>query len=217
MAHSPDGEWFWDGGHWAAAWSPDRAWWWNGARWIPAATPAPVAFEYQPTVWTRRLQLIVVGLTLFGMVVAAFSIPALAGPFQQGFENSIASQPGITAADAAQLRQALTATLTGILIAVGVLTVIVYAVFFIGVWKLWRWIFWYFVVTGFLAALAIPQDIIYGLGVGPYHLPPWYVVINALQALTWLAVAIWMVMLNRRYGNWARRRVPVGGAATHFQ
>ena len=169
----------------------------------------------KPTVWTRRLQLIVVGLTLFGIAVTVVTFPTILNQvFQQTIDQSSASQPGMTPADAAQFRQTLNATFSAIFIATGILGLVFYGVVFIGVWKLWRWLFWYFVVVGFLAALAIPQDILYASGIGPYHLPLWYLALSMLHALAWLGLAIWMVMLNRRYGNWARRRVPIGVAAT---
>jgi hypothetical protein len=214
MAHSPDREWFWDGGGWIPAWSPDRAWWWDGVRWVPVGR-GTVAMLLEPTVWTRRLQLIIAGLTVYGLVVAIFSVPVLMGPvFQQSIDQSTANQPGLTPAEAAQFRQTMGAVFSAILISSGILGLAFYTVVFIGIWKLWRWVFWYFIVIGFLAALAIPQDIVYAFGVGPIHLPSWFLALGVLSALAWLGLAIWMVMLNRRYGNWARQRVPSGAPAT---
>ena len=214
MAHSPDREWYWDGGKWIPAWSPDRAWWWDGVRWVPVA-PGVVATSLEPTVWTRRLQLIIAGLTIYGLLVAIFGIPAIMGPiFQQSIDQSMANQSGMTPADAAQFRQTMSGIFSAVFVTAGVLSFVLYAVIFIGIWKLWRWLFWYFVVVGFLAALAIPQDIVYSFGIGPYHFPWWFLVLGVLNGLIWLGLAIWMVMLNRRYGNWARRRVPIGVAAT---
>ncbi len=217
MPHSADGDWFWNGQEWIAARSPDRAWWWDGAGWVPAKAPVPVRFEYQATPWTRRLQLLVVGLTVLGLAVLAISFPTLVNQIvQQWIDRAISSQPGPAPADVAQLHRMMTVTMNAALAFALVFSIGLYGVLFLGVWKLWRWVFWYFVGVGFLAVLAIPQDVVYALGIGPYRLPLAFIVPSALQALVWLALSIWMVVLYRRYGTWARRRVPVengpGGA-----
>ena len=210
MPHSADGDWFWNGREWIAARSPDRAWWWDGKGWVPA--PAVVTrFEYQETPWTRRIQLLILALTVLGLLVAVVTIPALTGQlFQQSVDRSIASQPGATPAETAQLRQFMTSAIQATLATVVVLTVGLYAILLVGLWKLWRWVYWYFLVIGFLAVLALPQDIAYALGIGPYRLPLAVVVPSALQALVWLGLSIWMLVLYRRYGTWARIRVAAG-------
>ena len=211
MPHSADGDWFWNGREWIAARSPDRAWWWNGTGWVPAGPAVPVRFEYRATPWTRRLQVMIVALTALGLVVVAITFPTLANQvLAQSIDRAVSSQPGATPADAAQLRQVMASTINATFAFALVFSSGLYAALLVGVWKLWRWVFWYFVVVGFLAVLAIPQDIVYALGIGPYRLPPAFVVPSALQALAWLALSIWMVVLYRRYGTWARVRAVVG-------
>ena len=213
MPHSADGDWFWNGHQWIAARSPDRAWWWDGTGWVRAGPAGPagrVPVEYQATPWTRRLQFMVFALTAVGLVVAAITLPTIINQvFAQSIDQALSSQPGATPAAGAQLRQVLASTLNATLAIGIVFSVCLYAVLLVGVWKLWRWVFWYFLVVGFLAVLAIPQDLVYALGIGRYRLPLAFVIPSALQALAWLALSIWMVVLYRRYGTWARLRAPV--------
>lgn len=210
MTHSGDGEWYWTGREWVPARSPDRAWWWNGMAWVPSPVLEPVRYRYEPTAWTPRLQVILVGLLIVGLGVAALITPAIMTQvFQQSIDQAILSQPDTPPADAAQLRQVMTGIINASLVVGLVLGIVFYAVILVGIWKLWRCVYWYFVVQGLISVLAIPQDVFYGLGIGPYHLPLIMVLPSALLALAWISAAIWMMVLYRRYGTWARRRVPV--------
>jgi hypothetical protein len=214
MAHSADGDWFWNGTAWIPARSPDRAWWWDGSRWVPSGVLVPVRLEYQPTAWTRRLQLIIVGLLLVGLLFSAFTVPALmSGTFQQSIDRSIASQPATDPASVAQLRQMITGVMTGALVVAGVFTVAFYAVILVGTWKLWRWVYWYFVVAGVFSAIGVLQNVVYLTGAGTYPLPSWYLIPGIVSGLAWVALAVWMIVLYRRHGTWARDRVPVGGGS----
>lgn len=57
--------------------------------------------------------------------------------------------------------------------------------------------------------LTIPQDIVYSLGPNPFSLPPsWLPPVSIPFALAEAALGAWMIVLYRRYGTWARRRVP---------
>jgi hypothetical protein len=208
--HSPDGDWYWNGTAWIPARSPDRAWWWDGARWVPSGVAAPAGYEYRPTVWTRRLQLIFVGLTVLGLVVAAFAIPSfMAQTLQASMDRSLAQQAATDPASAAQVRQMMGGIMTGALVLAAVLTAALYVVVLVGIWKLWRWIYWYLVVTGLIAGLGVLQNLVYLLGAAPYPFPSWFLGYGIASGLVWTALAIWMIVLYRRHGTWARDRVPV--------
>jgi hypothetical protein len=210
MTHSPDGDWFWTGNAWVPARSPDRAWWWDGSSWVPSgATPRAVRYRYEPTAWTGRLQLIILALLVFGIVVAVPLLPSMNSIFQQSIDRSFAEQPAMDPAAAAQFRQTMTATLNAVLIFSGVLTAVFYVVILVGIWKLWRWLYWYLVVTGLLAGIGLIQNLVYVTGVVPYPFPSWFILPGMLSGLAWLALAICMIVLYRRVGTWARRRVPV--------
>lgn len=210
MQFSPDGQWYWDGAQWRSAYSPDRRWRWDGQQWIPAGPPPVQQWRYEPTKWTRRLQIIAVALTAFGILFAFAIFPTVLVPsMQQGMERSLAIQSTNTNVDPEQLRTVMNEILdvtVGFGAAAGVA---IAAVIIIGAVKLWRWVYWYLVITYLIAVLAIPQDIVYTLSPNPFLLlPSWFVFISIPLALAEGALGAWMIVLYRRYGTWARRRVP---------
>ena len=126
--------------------------------------------------------------------------------------NAAAAQSaGTSSTDVGQFRQLMRTTVNGILAVSALIGAAFYLVIFVGIWRLWRWVYWYVLVVGFLAILAIPQDISYGFGAGGVTIPPLIVVFLVIQAVAYLALSIWLLMLYRRYGTWARRKVPVPG------
>ena len=221
MAHSPDRVWWWNGSTWIPAFSPDHAWWWDGARWQPTGMgSAPVRFAYEPTEWTRRLQWIVLALVAVGFVSSIFIVPVVySQALTQAMQQSAASQPDLTAAQQAQIQQMMTNFLYGALAFGAVVGVVLYVLQVVGTWKLWRWVYWYFVVTGLLSALAIPDDLLILSGVMPNrYAPPLPLILFGMAFGTiWFVLAVWMIVLYRRYGTWARRRVavPAEGPASH--
>lgn len=210
MQFSPDGQWYWDGAQWRPAYSPDRQWRWDGQQWIPAGPPPVQRWRYEPTQWTRRLQIIVVALTAFGILFAFAIFPKVLLPvIQQSMERSLAIQSTDPNVDTGQLRSVMNGMIYVMVGFGAVLGAAIAAIIIIGAVKLWRWVYWYLVVSYLIAVLTIPQNIIYSLGPNPFSLPPsWFLSVSIPVALAEAALGAWMIVLYRRYGTWARRRVP---------
>ena len=77
----------------------------------------------------------------------------------------------------------------------------------VGVLKLWRWVYWYLMITYGIAVLSIPVNISYAVGNGPIRYPGWYLFGSIPLVLAEVGLFIWMVIALRRYGTWARRKV----------
>lgn len=205
---SPDGEWFWDGTQWRSAYSPDRRWRWDGAAWRSVAVSA-AAWRYEPTEWTRRLQVLVLALMAAGLLAVVILYPTFLQPLMQhSIDQSIAAQPANPDVDQGQLRSITTSILYGSLVVGGVVVVALYAVLIMGVVRLWRWVYWYLVVTYLIGLLGLPQDFVYALGAGPVRMPADALLVQVPLVLINGALGVWMIVLYRRYGTWARRRVP---------
>lgn len=208
MPFSADGEWFWDGAEWRPAFSPDRRWRWDGTAWRPAPAPVP-AWRYEPTAWTRRLQVLVLVLMAVGLVVAvglyAITVPSM---LQQSIDRSFSTQPASPNVDLAQMRAFVTSLVYGSLVVGAVLGVVLYGVLVAGVIRLWRWVYWYLVVTYLIGLLGLPQDFLNAFGPTPIHMPAAALAAVVPLALAQAALGGWMIVLYRRYGTWARRRVP---------
>lgn len=210
MQFSPDGQWYWDGAQWRPAYSPDRRWRWDGRQWIPTGPPPVQRWRYEPTQWTRRLQIITVALTAFGILFAFAIFPTVLLPFmQQSMERSLAIQSTDPNVDTEQLRSVMNGMID-VMVGIGaVVGAAIAAIIIIGAVKLWRWVYWYLVVTYLIAALTVPQNIVNSLSPSPFSpLPAWLLFVSIPFALTEAALGAWMIVLYRRYGTWARRRVP---------
>src|SRR5215469_6009895 len=143
MQRSPDGEWFWDGTQWRAAYSPDRRWQWDGRSWVPTGPQLVQQWRYEPTEWTRRLQVIMIAITALGILIAIVAFPTILAPtMQQSIDRSIAIQSANSNVDPEQLRSFMSSV---VYLSVGfgvVLGVAWAAVFVIGTVRLWRWVYW---------------------------------------------------------------------------
>jgi hypothetical protein len=181
--------------------SPDGRWWWNGAEWVPAPTWRT---RYETTPWTRKLQVAILAVQAVGILFAAVTSPALYSSMLSPdaiFKNSptLANDPQTSEF----FRQFFLATIVaGVVLSLVVLVVIV-----IGVLKLWRWIYWYLMISYAFALLSIPLNISYVFGNGPVHYPSWILFGSIPLALAEGAIAVWMVIALRRYGTWARRKI----------
>jgi hypothetical protein len=206
---SSDGEWFWDDAQWRPAYSPDRRWRWDGRQWVPAGPPSVQRWRYEPTEWTRRLQVIVIALVAFGLVVSIAAFPTVLLPaMQESMDRSIAAQPTSSSVDPAQLRSMMNSIVSVTLGIGAVLVAASLAIIVIGTVRLWRWVYWFLVVGYLIALLSIPQNILYAFGFGTISLPAWWLLASIPFALAEAALGLWMIVLYRRYGTWARRRVP---------
>ena len=210
MQFSPDGQWYWDGAQWRPAYSPDRRWRWDGRQWIPTGPPPVQRWRYEPTQWTRRLQIITVALTAFGILFAFAIFPTVLLPFmQQSMERSLAIQSTDPNVDTEQLRSVMNGMIDVMVGFGAVVGTAIAAIIIIGAVKLWRWVYWYLVVTYLIAVLTVPQNIVNSLSPSPFSpLPAWLLFVSIPFALTEAALGAWMIVLYRRYGTWARRRVP---------
>jgi hypothetical protein len=212
VQRSPDGEWYWDGAQWRAAFSPDRRWRWDGQSWVPAVPQQVQRWRYEPTEWTRRLQLIVIGVTVLGILVALIGFPTVLMPaVQQSVDRSLALQSANSGVDPQQVRSITTSMINLTLWFSAVLGLAVAAIFVIGSLRLWQWVYWLAIVVYLLALLALPQYLLGALGVDTTGLvlPGWWWVFGSVLALAEGALGIWMIVLARRSGGaWARRRVP---------
>jgi hypothetical protein len=206
---SPDGEWYWDDAQWRPAYSPDRRWRWDGRQWVPAGPPPVQQWRYEPTQWTRPLQVIVIALVTFGIIVLVASLPTVLLPaMQQNMDRSIAAQPTSSNVDPAQLRSMMNSVASVTLGFVALLVAASLTIIVIGTVRLWRWVYWYLVAGNLLALVSIVQNTMYAFGLGTTSLPTWWFLASIPFALAEGALGLWMIVLYRRYGTWARRRVP---------
>lgn len=195
--------------------SPDGHWQWDGWRWVPAQPVGPPRNlpPRQPTIWTRRLQillLVVAGGGLLSGLVSAALFPSEWG----AIETSIVAQwraEGIPAAEISTLQQTLsTFLLVGIVIAV---------VFNLGycalqvVGTLRRWVWWYWVQFAFCCLAAV------SLVLTPLDLAspefraelPGLVLSLAVDVLT-VGAGVCMLIAAIRIGPWAMTRTPFRAA-----
>ena len=185
--------------------SPDGRWFWDGSAWVPAP---PRRIIYEPTVWTRRLQVIILALFAVGLLVVAVEIPTFILPsVHQSIDRSLAQSAGDPNVNADELKRFIQVFVVGALAVAGVGSAVLYAVLVIGVLRLWRWVYWYVVVTYLLGALSLPASIIQSLSPTGLHPPAWTLVASVPALIVEVALAIWMIVLYNRYGTWARRRV----------
>jgi hypothetical protein len=175
---------------------------------VPAGPPPGGPWRYEPTEWTRRLQVILLALLAFGVLFAIVVLPTVLLPLmQQSMDRSLALQAANSNVDTEQLRFMRTTLYTSLGIGAvgGVVLVVIVAV---GIVKLWRWVYWYLVVSFLFAVLGIPQNVANAVGSGPVSILAWWLLASIPLALAEAALGVWMIVLYRRYGTWARRRVP---------
>jgi hypothetical protein len=81
----------------------------------------------------------------------------------------------------------------------------------VGIVRRWRWVFWLTVLAFTFSALQIAAAVLELAGILVLAVPAWDSVARALVAVIELGIGIWMLLLYRRYGVWARRRAPAKG------
>ena len=179
--------------------SPDGRWWWNGAEW----TPAPQwRTRYEKTPWTQKLQVAVLSLQAIALVFAAAAYPTIYNVVVNG---ALASSP--TLAGDPQTAELFRQLFVGIIVFSVILSLILVAVMVVGVLKLWRWLYWYLMITYAIAILAVPANLAGALGNSAIRYPDWYYAVSTLLVLAEAALAVWMIVAYRRYGNWARLKI----------
>lgn len=207
---SPDGEWFWDGARWHPAYSPDRRWRWDGARWLPTGPPQGQQWRYEPTVWTRRLQVILLVLLVVGGLMGVVLVPAFVLPtMQRAVDSTLATMPPNSSVDPATFRDTMNSIIITSLVLGGVVGAAILGVVIVGIVRLWRWVYWYLVVSFLIAPLSFLQNVAGYFSSGPIQIPGWLLLYSVPFAVIDTALGIWMIVLYRRSGTWARRRVPV--------
>jgi hypothetical protein len=210
-AFSPDGAYWWDGQAWRPPLSPDGRFRWTGRAWLGVG-PQTVT---RPTSWTRPLQwsaaaYVVVG-TILGFVIVPLALGALGG--LAVLPPDAAST--MTAAEQANFRQSMQVLIVSSG-AVGLVAGLALNVaILVGILKRWRWVFWYVMILGLLAAPGIVELV--GLIVvsaatsgfyGAFRLPLWTYAVSLVLNCLVLALSVWMLVALRRYGTWACIKVP---------
>ena len=203
---SPDGNWWWDGAKWVSTISPDGRWRWNGETWVvnEAASRVIGPVRYEPTPDTRRVQLAVVGYLVLSAVTGAIVAPAtMANAINRSLQQSAATNPGFDPA----VMQGFVQTF----VVIGIVFAILWALFLaVGSWLRWRWMYYLVMILGFLGAFNLITQSLALAGVSTYaFIPPWDAALNIVASLIYLGIAIWMLVLWRRYRTaWACRVVP---------
>ncbi len=199
---SPDGFWWWDGTRWVSAISPDGRWRWDGERWVVnevAARPlGPV--RYERTRDTRRVQAAVVGYLLLSVVHSAAVLPTT---FRASMESALRNTPGLDPST-------FDAMMTGLIVFAIAVAAIWAGVLIFGTWSLWRWVYYVVMILGALSAFSVLTN---GLALGGAGssalLPAWTSATGLVVSLLYVALAVWMFTLWRRYQSaWARRALP---------
>jgi hypothetical protein len=67
--------------------------------------------------------------------------------------------------------------------------------------------YWYLMITYGIAILAVPINLVSAFANSAVRYPDWYYVVSTLLVLVEAALAVWMIVAYRRYGNWARRKM----------
>lgn len=179
--------------------SPDGRWWWNGAEWTPAPTWRT---RYETTPWTRKLQIAVLALQVVALIFALASYPTI---YDVAINGPMASNPALTSNP--QTADFFRQFLLVVLVFTAVWTLVFLIVMVVGVLRLWRWIYWYLMITYGIAVIAIPANIISAVGNSPIKYPTWYYEVSTLLVIVEIALCVWMVIALRRYGAWARRKI----------
>jgi hypothetical protein len=157
-------------------------------------------------VWTRWLQGIVLALQAIGVVFAITVLPAV---LQRSLDVQLRSQYATSGIDPAQLQSVMDATIQTSLVIGGIVGAVILIIVVIGTLRLWAWLYWLLVVVYLIAVLSVLQNVVYALGQGPVFLPGWFLLLSIPLGLVQGALGVWMIILYRRYGTWARKRVPV--------
>jgi hypothetical protein len=186
-------------------------WRWDGTRWLRTGPPRIQQWRYEPTEWTRRIQIILLALLIVGGVVGLALLPAFVLPtMQHTIDTTLASMPPNSGVDPDAFRNTMNSIFVTSLVLGGVLGVVVLAVMVVGIVRLWRWVYWYFIVAFLIAPLSVLQSITANyLGSGPVQIPGWVFLYSVPLALGEVILGIWMIVLYRRFGTWARRRLPI--------
>ncbi len=168
-------------------------------------------WRYEPTEWTRRLQVILLALLIVGGVIGLALVPAFVLPtMQRSVDATLATMPPNSSVDPVAFRNSMNAIFITSLVLGGVVGVVALGVIVVGIVRLWRWVYWYLVVSFFIAPLGVLQNIAtYFFGSGAIQIPGWVLLFTAPLALVETVLGIWMIVLYRRSGTWARRRVAV--------
>lgn len=137
-------------------------------------------------------------LQALGVVGAALVVPQMRG--------IIEAQNATLAADP-QTAEVFNNIITGTLIVGGVLGLVLVAVIVLGVLKLWRWVYWYLMISYGLALFSVPGNLLRLNQQSAVQMPPALLLFSISVGLIEFGLLIWMIVAYRRYGNWARRKI----------
>lgn len=203
--------------------SPDGHWQWDGWRWVPARPVAPPLRQPPrvPTIWTRRLQILLLVVAGFGLLSALISAALLPSEWSR-LRDAIVSEwhaEGIPAGEISSIQQYLSG-------------VLVFAIVFIVVWSvgvcvlqvagtLRRWVWWYWVQFAIccLAGLSLlvtlfdVATLVTSAGTGSPSLTAYSAELGTIPLtlvgdLLDVAAGICMLIAAIRIGPWAMTRDP---------
>lgn len=214
---SPDGHWRWDGWRWVPAHpvtgqlSADAQWRWDGWQWVPArlaAVPQPPAARV-PTIWTRRLQILLLAVAGFGFLTLLVGAGLLPSEWRS-LQATLAAQwqaQGIPSSEVSRLEQSMYAILWVSIILVVLFGSAFFALQVAGTLR--RWVWWYWVQFGLfcfaaLGLLLTPLDLTSPVLRSSLVTLPLSITNGVLQ----VGAGICMLVAAVRIGPWAMTRDP---------
>ncbi len=142
--------------------SPDGHWRWDGWRWVPARPLAPPVQQPSsaprvPTVWTRRLQvllLVVAGWGLLSGLISAAMFPGEWGRLQSAIVAEWHAE-GIPGSEIATFQRYLASALVVVIVFLVAWSAGVCALQVVGTLRRWVWWYWVQLALCCLAALSL--------------------------------------------------------------
>ena len=167
-------------------------------------------WRYEPTEWTRPLQVMLLVMLIVGGVIGVGLVPAFLLPtMQRTVDATLATMPPNSSVDPVAFRDTMNSIFITSLVLGGVVGVAALGVIIVGIVRLWRWVYWYLVVSFLIAPLGVLQNVAtYLFDSGPIQIPGWLLLYSVPFAAIETALGIWMIVLYRQSGTWARRRLP---------
>lgn len=195
--------------------SPDGHWQWDGWRWVPAATVMPrPKLPRRPTVWTRRLQILLLALAGWGLLSGFISAALVPGEWA-GTRAEILAEwhaQGIPAGEIQALQSLLSAVPAVIIVVTIVWTLGFCALRVAGTLR--RWVWWYWVQFA-LCCLSV-LDLLYtlvnlvlllaGAGGGAGSTQALATPLTLVGDLLNIGVGVCMLIAVIRIGPWAMTR-----------
>lgn len=200
--------------------SPDGHWQWDGWRWVPArplGPPPSRAGRRIPTIWTRRLQILLLVVAGWGLLSALITAALLPSEFGR-LEAAIVAQwrqQGIPAGEISSIQRSLPGLLVIVIVLIVAWSLGFCALQVVGTLRRWVWWYWVQFAICCLAALSLlitVGDMVALLataaGGGPPTLTTYRVPLTLSGDLLNVGAGICMLIAAVRIGPWAMTRDP---------